>query len=343
MNRCTTDFAYSLSKYLSSYLVGQRGVSGNTIVSYRDTFRIFLKYCQSEHGLKPDKIQLCGIDRELIEKFLLWLEYTKGNSITTRNQRLAALHAFFRYLQMENPEKISLCQSILAIPPKKTEKTIVNYLSLEGIKSILSMPDTQTKYGRRDLVLLSLLYDTGARVSELANATLADLRLDSPVTIRLVGKGNRARIVPLIPATADMLKRYLTDFPASRLSHDNTPLFANRLRRKLSRAGISYLLKKYADMAKGNTPGILPKTISPHCLRHSKAIHLLQAGVNLIYIRDLLGHAHLKTTEIYARIDSASKRKAIESVSSPVGEQALPSWTEDGDLLTWLQQLGTTI
>lgn len=335
-----TDFAYALAKYLSEYLPGQRGLSANTILSYRDTFSIFLNYCDSALGLKPEKLTLNTISKTVVEGFTVWLEKEKGNSVSTRNQRLAALHAFFRHIQLEKPEHLVVCQHILAVPLKKKEQATVNYLSVDGIRLLLSMPDTNTKGGRRDLVLLSLLYDTGARVSELTDITLADIRLESPATARLVGKGQKARFVPLVPQTAEMLRYYLSEKSRYRPLQDDAPLFSNRVNQKLTRAGVAYILAKYAEAAKKQTPGVLPNILSPHCLRHSKAMHLLQAGVNLVYIRDLLGHADLKTTEVYARADSEAKRKALEAARPNLEKVQYPSWKEDDELLHWLQTLG---
>lgn len=335
-----TDFSYHLTNYLSAYLPGQRGVSSNTIRSYRDTFSLFLRFCRDQKSINPEKMTMKTFSKELLEEFLIWLEADRGNSIMTRNQRLSAIHAFFKYLQLEAPEHMFLSGQILAIPVKKHPEKNINYLSFEGIKSILSMPDLFTLSGRRDLTMLSLLYDTGARVSEITDIVVCDVRLDEPATIRLTGKGKKTRIVPLMHRVSDLLRRYITEQDLNALHKRDYPLFSNRMNQKLTRAGITYILDKYVKKARESSPELIPKTVSPHCFRHSKAVHLLQAGVNLIYIRDLLGHCDLKTTEIYAKIDPKMKREALENAYQNPNPNQPPVWIQDKSLMTWLSSLG---
>ncbi|MDH7579091.1 MAG: tyrosine-type recombinase/integrase [Bacillota bacterium] len=276
-----TDFAYSLTSYLSKYLPGAVGASSNTIQSYRDTFSILIKYCALEKNIPAEKLTLRQLDRKLIEDFLNWLEEERKCSGSTRNQRLAAIHAFFKYLQLEQPHALHQYQQILAIPMKKVRKKSINYLTLDAIKNLLDMPDRNTKGGRRDLVLLSLIYDSGARVQEIADMRVADVRLHPPATVKLTGKGNRTRIVPLMEPMAKLIEQYLKDNKLY-LPHCNEyPLFRNSEGNKLTRSGIAYILKKYFSEAKKLFPECFPDTISPHVLRHSKAMHLLQSGVNL--------------------------------------------------------------
>jgi site-specific recombinase XerD len=335
-----TDFAYHLTNYLSGYLPGQRNVSANTIKSYRDTFMIFLRYCRDEKHLPSERFQLKDFTRPLAEDFLSWVEKERGCSISTRNQRLAALHAFCKYLQYECPESLLSYQSVLALPQKKHPAKSFGHLSLQGVRVILSQPDQTNKNGFRDLTLLSLLYDTGARVQEIADITLSDVRLEPPATIMLKGKGGKARIVPLMERTAALLRKYIDSFFPNPKAASSYPLFFNRTREKLTRSGIAYILDKYVDMARGNAANALPDKVTPHVLRHSKAMHLLQSGVNLVYIRDLLGHAALKTTEIYARADSNAKRAALESAAGQKTTSVEPVWHRNTDLLAWLQDLG---
>ena len=192
-----TDFALYLTKYLSQYLPGQSGASKNTVQSYRDTFSLLLSYCQEEKHISPQKLTLVRLDRLLIEQFLMWLEDKRNCCAGTRNNRLAAIHAFYRYLQIENPQMIQRCQEILSIPYKKAQQKVMTYLTLDGIKALLAQPDTNTKSGRRDVALLSLLYDTGARVQELVDLKLEDIRFSSPTVIRLTGKGKKVRMKPV--------------------------------------------------------------------------------------------------------------------------------------------------
>jgi site-specific recombinase XerD len=335
-----TDFAYSLTSYLSKYLTGEVGASSNTIKSYRDTFSILIKYCASEKNITAEKLTLHHLDMKLLADFLNWLEEERKCSVSTRNQRLAAIHAFFKYLQLEHPHSLYQYQQILAIPMKKSQKKSVNYLSLDAIKNLLDMPDRNSKGGRRDMVLLSLIYDSGGRVQEIADARVADVRLHQPATVKLTGKGNRSRIVPLMEPMAKLIEQYLRENKLC-LPHCNEyPLFRNSRGNKLTRSGIAYILKKHFSEAKELFPECFPDTISPHVIRHSKAMHLLQSGVNLVYIRDLLGHISVQTTEIYAKADSSTKRKALEKAHADVVSDHMPEWQKNSDLLEWLQNLG---
>lgn len=335
-----TDFAYSLTSYLSKYLPGEVGASSNTIQSYRDTFSILIKYCISEKNIATEKLTLHHLDMKLIENFLNWLEEVRKCSVSTRNQRLAAIHAFFKYLQLEHPHSLYQYQQILAIPMKKCRKKSVNYLALYAIKNLLGMPDRNTKGGRRDLVLLSLIYDSGARVQEIADVRVADMRLHPPATVKLIGKGNKSRIVPLMEPMAKLIEQYLKENKLCFPHCNEYPLFRNSNGNKLTRSGIAYILNKYFIEAKELFPECFPDTISPHILRHSKAMHLLQSGVNLVYIRDLLGHVSVQTTEIYAKADSSMKRKALEKAHNDIVPDELPEWQQNADLLEWLQNLG---
>lgn len=313
----------------------------NTVRSYRDTFTLFLRYCQQEQRLPPHKLTLDQIDHWLIEQFLLWLENERNCCAGTRNNRLAAIHAFYRYLQIEMPHLLNRCQEILAIPYKKTQQKVISYLTLDGVKALLTQPDTTTISGRRDLAMLSLLYDTGARVQEIVDLRMEDIRLSSPTVVRLTGKGGKARLVPIMAPTEKLLRQYLDERDPDHVMHGGYPLFYNRAGKKLTRAGVTYILDKYLSLAQSAGSKSLPESLSPHCLRHSKAMHLLQSGVNLVYIRDLLGHADVSTTEVYARADEHFKRKALEQAyPSPTPVSETTAWQKDDDLLNWLKNLG---
>ena len=335
----TTDFARYLTAYLSSYLPGQRNVSSHTIASYRDTFKLLLTFCQHEKGISPDCLTLAHIDDDLIVAFLAWIEAARKCSIATRNQRLAAIHAFFRYVQAETPERLLTYQRILAIPLKKTGKPAISYLTTEALESILRQPDRTIPAGRRDLLVLTVLYDSGARVSELTDLLVRDIRLTQPATITLKGKGRKIRHVPLMSKAASLLRDYLEErrlTAAYRLDH---PLFFNSRHQKLTRAGVSYIIDKYVKSVREQTTLLLPDKVSPHIFRHTKAMHLLQINMNLIYIRDFLGHASVTTSEIYARADDRMKRLALEKAYSPTVVDDLPAWQDDKNLLHWLQSL----
>jgi site-specific recombinase XerD len=333
-----TDFSFHLTGFLGRYLPGQIGMSINSIKSYRDAFKLLLNYCNAVPGIPPEKLTLKHFSRKMVEEFLIWLENERKSSVPTRNQRLAAIHSFFKYLQAQAPENILLCHEILSIQTKKHPKPAVNYLTLEGMKAIFSQPDPVSKSGRRDLVLLSLLYDTGARVQEIADAAAADVRLSAPSTIKLTGKGQKSRIVPLSPQTANLLKGYMAEQGLGAPEKKASPLFSNRSKQKLTRSGISYILDKYVSMARNSKPEHIPDVVTPHCLRHSKAMHLLQSGINLIYIRDMLGHVDIKVTEVYAKADTEMKRKALTEASGFITPSELPPWQADTGLALWLKE-----
>ena len=334
-----TDFARYLTQFLTVYLPGHLGSKKNTLLSYRDSFSLLLKYCRDVENYAPEKLMITQIDRELVLRFLKWLEEERHCKITTRNQRLAAIHSFFSFLMVEAPQYMEQSQKVLSIPMKKADKPPLMYLPLDAVKGLLEQPDRNTPHGRRDAVLLSLLYDTGARVQELVDLKVCDINLNDTVTIVLTGKGGKSRIVPVMKPTGELLRQYIEGNGLSHPARSRNPLFTNRGNHPLTRAGVTYILKKYAAQAQGIGVKDISEEITPHWLRHSKAMHLLQSGVNLIYIRDLLGHSDVSTTEIYVRADETMKRKALlEAYESPSEEQ-LPTWKKDKDLLDWLKSL----
>jgi len=334
----TADFSYYLTSFLKIYLPGEKGVSENTILSYRDTFILFLNFLKDSKNILAENITLEIITKDIIVDFLDWIENHRQCSLTTRNIRLAAIHSFFRYLQYQNPENLQEWQKILSIPVKKTEKKTINYLTLDGIKLLLEMPDQSLKSGQRNLTLLSLMYDTAARVQEIIDLTPSSVRFDKPYTVKLIGKGKKARIVPLMEPTAKILKRYMVANGLLKDYVNEYPLFFNSRKEKLTRAGVNYILKKYSKMAREKTSALMPEQISCHSLRHSKAMHLLQAGINLVYIRDILGHSSVQVTEVYARADSRQKRKAIEKAYNDVSPGEQPQWQDNDNLLSWLKE-----
>ena len=307
--------------------------SKNTITSYRDTYIQLIKFMIDVKKVKSNKIQVEDLTNEVIIDFLNWIEKEKGNSISTRNQRLAAIHSLFQYIQMQVPEYMFQCQQIIGIPYKKAEKKTIGYLDEEKTKKLLSSPDISTKKGRRDQTLLSLLYDSGARVQELADLTVGDIRLDTPAQVKLTGKGRKTRSVPLMDKTVLLIKNYLKEQKLDTPIYSTHPLFYNSQRKKLTRQGIAYILKRYANMC-----GI--EEISPHRIRHTKAMHLTEANINPIFIRDFLGHTDLKVTEIYSKTSVKMKREALEKLNEK--EQILPEqenkeWTDDIELMDWLK------
>lgn len=331
-----TDFTKALTAYFSTYLPLTCGVSPNTCNSYRDAFKLLLLYFQEEKGVPANSIELRTLNRNLVSDFLDWLEAQRKVSVTTRNQRLAAIKAFAHYVQYRNPEYLENCTDIITMRPKKHEKPVIPFLTEDELKALLAQPDPSTRHGLRDLTLLSLLYDSGARVQEITDLQLKDIRLTNPAMVTLTGKGRKARQVPLMKETCTLLDTYIRNFDLN--SEPLTaPLFFNKKGEALSRYGITYILKKY--VSKAELDGSARK-ISPHGLRHTKAMHLLRAGVNMIYIRDFLGHVDISTTEVYARIDAEMKRKVFEEKVPNFTPNTTMPWEEDKDLLQWLTQFG---
>jgi integrase/recombinase XerD len=338
-----TDFAQLLTRYLSRYLPGQRNVSIHTVQSYRDTFTLLLRFCRERKGWHPDQVTLHHLDRNCVEEFLEWLEHDRQCSVATRNQRLAALHAFFRFVQYEAPEQLEPSQRILGIPFKRTGRAAVEYLTTDALQALLALPDRTTMSGRRDATLLTLLYDSGARVQELIDLVVRDIRIEAPAVVALTGKGRKTRYVPLMSPTVQLITDYLAEWHLQRPDRLDHPVFFNRQRHKLTRAGVTYILTKYVRLARMRQAAAFPSHVTPHVLRHTKAMHLVQANVNLIYIRDLLGHQNVATTEIYARADAERKREAL-AAACPVlsAEDTPPNWNDDQDLMQWLRQLCAT-
>lgn len=335
-----TDFAYHLTNYLTKHLPGVVGASKNTVLAYRDTFGLILRFARSKEGVREEKLSLQAIDKDFVIRFLTWLEGDRGCSTSTRNQRLAAIHAFFAYLQPLRSDMLFQIQGVLAVPMKKYRQTAMQFVSEEGVKALLAEPDISTKAGRKHLIILSFLFATGCRVQELVDMTVADAMYNSNTVARLTGKGNKSRFVPLDNDFVNLLKQYLDEFGLSDSKRSGDLLFASHTGQKLTRQGVTYILKKYAAQARQKHSDLVPERISPHCMRHSRAVSLLRAGVDLIYIRDLLGHVSVQTTEIYARVDGEMKRKALEKAAGTVGRDQLPVWQKDKTLLEWLQSLG---
>jgi site-specific recombinase XerD len=325
-----------VTSFFTRYLAAELNASGNTIQSYRDTFRLFLRYVAKTSQRRVAHLTLSDLTPSAILRFLDYLEQERGNSVATRNARLAALRSFFSYAAGEDPAAALLAHKILAIPFKKGPGRLLGHLSEEELRAILAAPDRTTAKGRRDYLVLALLYDTGARIQELLDLCPSDFRLDRLPWLRITGKGRKQRIVPLLPATAKLVGGYLEE--TGRSPAATSPLFRNSRGEKLTRSGVSFLLKHYRELAAEVLPTLRRAGISPHSLRHTKAMHLLQAGVSPVTIKDILGHAHLKTLEIYVQADLEMKRRALEGTPTPVTAPS-PAPRHQPDLLRWLEQL----
>jgi integrase/recombinase XerD len=261
-----TDFAVFLRRFLTAHLAGLRGYSPNTIASYRDAFKLLICYFRDERSIPPEKLTLELIDAAAITGFLTWLHASRHNTASTSNQRLAAIDSFFTWMQSQDPARMACCQDILAIPAKKHDRPAVAHLTVQQTRQLLALPDRSTRRGRRDATLLATLYDTAARVQELADLTVRDIRLDHPAMAALTGKGRKTRHVPLDGNTAALLTAYLTERQLDSPGRDDHPLFFNQHRSKLSRGGIAWILRKY--QARATEPALSNARLSPHILRH---------------------------------------------------------------------------
>ena len=333
----STDFAQCLHNFFNNHLSKNINVSPNTLSSYSYSFSLFLKYMKEKKRIPPHKLCLSELNALNVQGFLNWLEEERKNGITTRNQRLGALHSFCHYLEIDYPQYLTNIQEVLSIRLKKAPKTMINYLSHDGIKLLLEQPNRKNKHECRDLMILTMLYDVGMRASEITEIRVCDLFLQNPASVRVHGKGDKYRQVPLMPQVSALLKEYLGSRKGLNVNRESEYLFINPSGKKLTRGGITYILQKYANKARSINPKLIPEKLTPHCLRHSKAMHLLQSGVNLVYIRDFLGHADVKTTEIYAKTDPEMMRSALEKAYTDITPKIETDWNDDDDLMEWLK------
>ena len=328
------NFSYHFTKYFKEHLPLHVGASINTEKSYRDTFVQLLTFIKDQYGVRPEKLVVEDFTADKIETFLLYLKESRKIKDSSQNQRLAAIHSFCKYLQRKELSCFERCSEILSIRSKKIPEAPVTYLSLEEIQLLFSLPDTKDKKGLRDLTILVLLYETGARVQELIDLTLSQIKFGSTPSVELHGKGKKSRLIPIGQNVADILKKYMLSF---NIKDEQELLFTNRRHEGLTSSGVQYIVDKYVGMGRKNKPDFYKKKISNHSFRHSKAMHLLEAGVNLIYIRDFLGHSSITTTEIYAKTNPDIKRKYITENSASFSTSKKYGYKEKEDLLSWLK------
>lgn len=315
MNRAPVDpnLGTLLQRFFIEYLLQQRRASPRTIAAYRDSFRLLLAFFEHRLGKRPAALCLEDLSAPLILAFLEHLEKERHNCVRTRNARFAAIRAFMHYVGLHEPSLLALTQPILAIPMKRFERRLVGFLSREQIAALLVAPDASTWSGRRDRVMLATLYNTGARVSELTGMRIADLSLTPVASIRIRGKGRKERIVPLWRSTARQLQRWLEHSPRAL----DQPLFPNRSGGQLTRTGVAERLKLAVKVATQRYPELARQRISPHMVRHSTAMHLLQSGVDITVIALWLGHESPVTTHAYIEADLAMKERALEALQPP--------------------------
>lgn len=337
-----TDMAMLLKDFFETYLPKERGVSNHTIRSYSATFQSLYAFFKENRGIRANKLFVKDLSRRSINDYLNWLEMEKGNKVPTRNSRLASVKAFCHYAQYKDFKNLARWQDILSIKSKKADMPYMSFLTQEGMKTLLSEVPTDTIQGRRHLAILAFLYDTGARANELISFSAHNLNLTKPYHIILSGKGRKKRIVPIHEKLVLILKAYMKDANIELNNISKQPLFVNAHGRKLTSAGLTHIIMMYADKVRENFPALMPERLSPHSFRHSKATHLLQAGMNIIYVRDFLGHSSVKTTETYVRMDSEQKRKALEAAAADIvpQSQTIEVWNDDEKLLNWLKGLG---
>ena len=340
VKRTPTDFGKCVTRFLTSHLPGERNLSPLTIKSYSFVLKMFIEYLDCSVGIKPERIVLKDITVDTVKKFLASIDEDGSISPNTHNQRLSALKTFVRYAILEHPAFILEGQRMLAIPSKRSSEHEIVYLEKDAMKALLAIPDQSDVRGRRDLAIMALLYDTGARIQELINLKLKDVRLANPETVTLFGKGRKMRTVPIMTETAKILESYMRDKVfGEHLACGDLQLFNSANRAQFTRPGIAKILKRHFAVAKKLNPLVLfPENIHPHALRASKAIHLLESGVNLIAIRDFLGHTSVSTTQAYLRINSQAKRDAIVR-AYPSLTESLPEWRENSDLISLLKEL----
>jgi site-specific recombinase XerD len=299
--------APTLQAFFTDRLAQQRQASYHTIASYRDALKLLLVFAQERTGKSPSELHIADLDAPLIGAFLNHLETERGNSVRTRNTRLAAIHSLFRYAALRHPEDAAVIQRVLAIPPKRFDRAVIAYLTEEEITKLLAAPDRSTWTGRRDHALLMLACQTGLRASELIHLTVGDVHLRAGAHVSCVGKGRKQRITPLTASTVTVLTGWL----AERGGQPTDPLFVTRRGGPLSRDALERRVAKYTACAALSCPTLREKKVSPHVLRHSAAMALLRAGVDTSVIALWLGHENMATVQVYIHADLALKERAI--------------------------------
>jgi site-specific recombinase XerD len=332
------DLARALHDFFSDHLPRLRGMSPHTVLSYRDSLRLLLCFVASSREVSVSDLDVEHIGAPEVIAFLGHLEQVRDNTAATRNIRLAAIHAFFRFLSARDPGRLEQCQRILGVPFKRAHTRPIAYLEYDEIKAVLDAVDRAAPDGQRDYALLATMFNTGARVQEVLDLRVADLQLQKPFQARLVGKGRKERICPLWPQTARVLREWLEHRHIDLRSTER--LFLNHRREPLTRFGVRYILAKYCALAQPAAAGLIGKRLHPHSMRHTTAVHLLKAGVDLSTISQWLGHTSVTTTNRYATVDLDMKRKAIAKATPLAASPSTAStWRTKASILKWLEAL----
>ena len=331
----SSSLAALLHAFFHEWMGNQRNLSHHTVCSYRDTWKLLLRFASERQRRAIAELSLADLQADDVIAFLEHLEKNRKVSVGTRNCRLAAIHSFFGFVAHREPLAISQCAEIARIPDKKRSRPAMCYMDAEEIAAILREPDRSSLEGQRDHALLAFLYNTGARIQEALDVCPRAIRFESPAQVELLGKGRKSRICPLWPETVEVIKALLKRQPRP----ESEPLFLNRYGQPLGAAGVRFKLNQYVRAAARHVPSLATKRVTPHTWRHSVGVQLVAAGVDVTVIRNWLGHARLDTTNHYARANLETKRKALEQVDPTTKPGRAPRWKREPELLTWLDSL----
>ena len=328
-------FPRLLHAFFYERMVQQRNASVHTVRSYRDTWRLFLRFVAERRKRSVAELGLSELTASEVGAFLRYAEQERGDSIGTRNCRLAGLRSFFDFVAGKEPTAIAQCAEVLHVPMKRAPILAPAYLEPDEISAILAQPDRSTIEGQRDHALLAFLYNTGARIQEALDVCPRAIRFDSPACVRLYGKGRKERVCPLWPETVSLLRSLLRRRPRA----DDESVFVNRYGAPLSASGVRFKLAEYVHAAASTVPSLGSKHVTPHSFRHATDVHLVAAGVDITVIRSWLGHVSLDTTNHYAQANLETKRKALERLGASSRPEKPPSWKHEKGVLAWLDTL----
>ncbi len=333
MTTSTSLVAPHLQAFFTDHLAQHKRASPQTVASCRDTFRLLLRFVQETKHIEPSSLCLTELDVPMILTFLDYLEHQRGNTVRSRNIRLSTIRGFFRFVALRDPERVELVTRILAIPVKRQEKTLIGYLTREEMEALLAAADRSKWVGRRDYALLLTMYNSGARVSEMTALRCEQVVFGASTFLQLHGKGRKDRTIPLWPQTSRVLKDWFWELGEDRRQR----AFPNAQRQPLSRHGVNYLLQQAVQKAMASCPSLQSKTVTPHVIRHTTAMALLQAGVDIATIALWLGHESIETTHVYLEADLEMKERALQKLT-PIGDQGA-RYIADDPLLIFLSSL----
>lgn len=325
-------FSKLVQKFLTSYIIRECNYSMNTRMSYSTTFHLLLEYIEEVKNIKPNKIEIESITKEVIVQFLDWLETYRNVSISTRNQRLACLKSFYKYIQINELDLFDTCSTILSVKNKKVPTKMISYFTEEEIKIMITYLNNCKDL--KKLTMVCVLYETGARVSEFVNIKLSDLNLSENASVTLYGKGNKTRIVPISQELVILINKYIKEVY---INYGGDYLFYSNYKKQYSRFGIGYIIKNLVDDLKSSYPIYFKGNYHPHSFRHTKATHLYNNGTPLLYIKDFLGHSTITSTEIYATPDSKKQREEILKNSESIKTKNRYSKVKQETLDNWLK------